>query len=155
MTDKNSLWRMKNDGLIELCKKYEIGYDPDNLNRQEVINQIVAKEMEEGFLREAMESSTDEGGNIKPITAPRKKQKYIDVIFHEQEGMSKVVFLGHNGDFLYLPREYVCRIPYKFLSVLKDSVEVQLIQEKVGTKIRYRELKIPRYSYEILGQGEK
>lgn len=155
MTERKSLWTMKNEELLKLCIEYKIAHDPNNIRRKETIDAIVAHELSEGFIREAMECSDEEGDTLKPMAPPRKKIKYLDIIFHNQEGFPKYQFLGHNGRFLYLPREFPCRIPYEFIHVIKTSIATQIIQEKVGTKVKYRELKVPRMSYEILGQGEK
>lgn len=149
MATRASYWNLKNEDLIKLLVERDIGFDPDNLDRKAAVEQLVRTDAEGGNLEEPVQV-TDEG-----LAGPVKvKRKYVDIVFHNQEGFPKYVFLGYNGQTLYLPRECVCRIPEEFLDVVKHAVSKSLVQYTVDGQLVYKEVKIPRFSYEVLERGE-
>jgi hypothetical protein len=146
---KRDYWKLKKEDLIALLIEKEISFDPDNLDRKAAIEALVLKDAEAGILTQAVEIN-EETGEAGPA---KIRQAYIDIVFHNQEGQPKYVFLGLNGQFLYLPRECLCRIPAEYLEVIKNAAETQLIQQESDGKMTYKEVRVPRLSFEVLERG--
>lgn len=146
--EKINYWKMKKDELIALCVEKQIPFDPDKPDRKAMIEQIVQADAEAGILAEAV--AIDEDGEAGPVEV---KREWVEIIFHNQDGFPKYVFLGLNGKFLYLPRECLCRIPAEFLEVAKHAVSKKIVQYDVDGRQTYREVRVPRLSYEVLDRG--
>lgn len=144
---KVNYWKIKQEDLIGLCDLYQIPYDKDNFDRKEIIPQIVEKHAQAGKLTGAV--AFDEEGNEVDIT---KEKETFDIIFNQQEGATKYVFLGHNGVALYLPREVRLRLPIKFKHVIDDSVQVKVLpaHDQEGRSKGTKVVRVPRFSYQIL-----
>jgi len=147
---EKSLWNMKNEELLALLAKYELAYADEPFNRKEVIEMINQHEMNLGALREACEAQDD--GPLGPV---RIKRKYVDIIFSDQEEEGKYRFFGLNGHFYWLPVRCKCRIPEElFTGSIEQCVMEKTILRDVGGKKLYREIKVPRFSYTVVGRGE-
>jgi hypothetical protein len=146
-SSKADYWKMKKEDLMSLAMEKEVPFDPDKLDRKAVIDALIIKDAEAGLLTEGIEVSDEGSGPV------RIQREYVDIVFHNQEGHPKYQFLGLQGRCLYLPRECVCRIPIEFLDVVKEAVENKLIPHKVDDKLTYKEVKVPRISYEVIGRG--
>ena len=151
MTAKFNYWKITQEELVQKLIDRDIAFDPDNFQRREAIDQLVQWDAENGELEEPVEIS-DEG----EAAPPKIKRKYTDVIFHNQEGFPKYVFLGLNGTFLYLPRECLCRIPSEYMAVVHDAVTHKIVQYKDPKTqgMAHTTVRVPRFSYQVVGQGE-
>lgn len=145
---KKDYWKMSNDELIAILVEKEIPFDPEKLNRKDAIDQLVIRDATDGDLTRPIEIDEDgETGEVKI------RREFVDVIFHNQKGEPKYVFLGLNGRFLYLPRECLCRIPAEYLEVIKNSAFNRLVQFEKDGKLTYRTVRTPRISYEVVDRG--
>jgi len=114
---------------------------------------------QEGDLTEAVIIDADDSGKpaadvVKENTKQKTGAGWIDIVFHNQDGSTKYVFLGLNGRSLILPREVPCRIPAEFLGVVKSAVQTKIVQTPgEGNKIVTKSVKVPRFSYEVLARG--
>jgi hypothetical protein len=145
---RKDFWQMKKEELIDYLDKHDIPYDPDKFDRKSAIERLVQLEAESGDLKSPVELNEEgEAG------APNISNKYVDIVFHDQEGFPKYVFLGLNGRFLFLPRECVCRIPEEFMEVVQHAVSKTMVKTELKGRTTYREVKVPRLSYEVLERG--
>jgi hypothetical protein len=150
MMTKGKLWGMKQDALLELADEYKIKYDSKQVNRKEVIEQLMVALAKDGKMDEPVEVSED-GTDTTDI---EKKEPWVIMKFHSKEGQPNYVFLGHNGRSLYLPREKLVKIPAYFLNVVHDAVEQRLeMKEMRGGRIRWGITKVPALSYEVIDRG--
>jgi len=141
---KSDYWRMKKEDLLAACAERDVPVDPDNLDRKTVIPMLIEADAKAGNLGEAVE--LDE--------KPKPVREYVDIIFNNQEGQPKYVFLGLNGRSLYLPREVVCRIPAEFMSVVKDAVSYKSVMTTTSDgKIKWQSIRVPQLSYQVIDKG--
>lgn len=146
---KSTYWKMKKDELVSVLVENGIEFDPDNMNRKEAIEKLVQKQAEAGELTEGV--MIDEDGEASAV---KPKKEWVEIIFHNQDGQPKYVFLGLNGQFLYLPRECPCRIPADFLEVVKSATYIKIVQTTTpDNKVSNREVRVPRLSYEVTDRG--
>lgn len=148
MAHKVNYWKKTKEELVEISKALGIEMNEEEpMNRKELIHQIVQRMAVLGKLTGAV--AFDEDGN--QITLESDKE-FFNVLFHEQEGATKYVFLGVNGVSLYLPREVKMRLPIRFKAALDDAVSTRVVPAKdalgrmKGVKIQ----RVPRFSYQIL-----
>lgn len=150
MPDK-SLWNMKNEELWALMDKYELPYEVEGFSRREAIDIINQHEAKTGKLREACQVADE--GNLEPVQI---KRKYVDIIFNDQEEEGKYRFFGINGNFYFLPVRAKCRIPEElFTDCIEQCVAEKTVLREINGKKVYREIKVPRFSYTVVGRGEK
>jgi len=145
---KQDYWKLKKDDLIAILVEKKIPFDPDNMDRKAAIEALVHAEAEAGDLQGAVEIDTE--GNVGK---PKVKREYVDIVFHNQDGQPKYVFLGINGRFLYLPRECAVRMPAEFMEVVRNAYVDKPVQFEVNGKLVYRDVRTPRFVYEVLGKG--
>lgn len=142
-----NFWKIKKEDLFGLCDLYSIPYEEENFDRKEIIPILTEKVALAGQLTGAV--SLDAEGNEVDIT---KAKETFNIVFYQQEGAPKHVFLGVNGHFLYLPREVNLRLPMKFMSAIKDAVQQKVIPKQLpdGKTKGTTTMRVPRFSYQIL-----
>ena len=119
--DASKLHIAKNDYLKEVAETLEIGYDPDNFNRGDVIAKI----------KEAL-SEVQADGRIRKV------------IFHNTgEGSASDVTISLNGKLLRYPKDTVVEVPEGFLKVLDEAVEYRT--EVLGGRRVVRKYKTQTY----------
>ena len=119
--DASKLHIAKNDYLKEVAETLEIGYDPDNFNRGDVIAKI----------KEAL-SEVQADGSIRKV------------IFHNTgEGSASDVTISLNGKLLRYPKDTVVEVPEGFLKVLDEAVEYRT--EVLGGQRVVRKYKTQTY----------
>lgn len=148
MINKQELWKMKNDDMIALLVEHKIDFDPDHFSRKDAVDRLVEALAAAGDLEVAVE--VDDEGNITP---PIIKHEYVDIVFRNQDDQPKYVFLGHQGRFLYLPRECLCRIPSEFLDVVRHAHTEKVVQFEKDGKLHHRVVRTPRLVYEVIDKG--
>ena len=138
---KGALWKTKDEELQALADEMEIPYDPADFDRRAVIDSILARDTEKPLFEDGADG-TGQG------------RAYVDVVFHNQEGEPKLVYVGHHGRSFWLPREVVCRVPAEIMDTIKNAVREQLVQTTTGDgRVAHKMVKIPRFSYEVVGRG--
>ena len=138
---KGALWKTKDDELQALADEMEIPYDPADFDRRGVIDSILARNTDK--------SLSEDGAN-----GEGSGREYVDVVFHNQEGEQKLVHIGHHGRTFWLPREVVCRVPAEIMETVKNAVYEKLVQTSSGDgRVSHKTVKIPRFSYEVIGRG--
>ena len=140
-------WKIPNEDLIKLCVLFGIEHDPENFNRKDIIPLIIEKHAEAGQLTGAV-AHDDEGNEVDL----KKEKDTFNIIFYNQDGQPKYVYLGHNGHSLYLPREVNLCLPKKFLGVIRDAVQIKVVPKQLpdGRTKGTTEMRVPRFSYQIL-----
>ena len=138
MISKKDIWKTKVEDLQALATEKGISFDPENFDRRAVIESLLALDTDE-----PLNGSGDAPG-----------REYGDIIFHNQDNQPKLVFLGHQGRSMWLPREVTCRIPAEFMESVKHAVQPKLVQAPTADgKLSYRTVMVPRFSYEVVGHG--
>lgn len=151
MAKKKSFWQYTTEELVEKCKMYDIPYDEKEFNRKEIIPQIAEAASAAGDLTEAV-GFDDEGNEMKT-----EGEEMIAIYFYQQEGATRDVFLGHNGHNLFIPREVNVRIPKKFMSVIRDAVQLKVVPKKLpdGKTKGITEMRVPRFQYHLVDEVKK
>ena len=153
-----NLWHVPVDELTKIAnaKGIEIPLnDAGRMNRKALIALLTEKMVADGEEIEA--TAVDEAGNAEAVETVKKvppKRGWTDIVFRNQDGQPKYVFLGLNGRSLYLPREVPVRIPSEFMNVVRSAVSTKIVQNVSALgKIEHTEIQVPRLSYEVLATG--
>lgn len=160
-------WTMKSAELVDFAKSRGIEEIPTNengtLNRKELISILTQMDAHQGRLSEPVyrDEETGETTVVSEVAEEDHDKKFypngwVDVVFHNQEGQPKYIFLGLNGKTLYLPREVPVRIPREFMGVVRNAVMTKIVQRERPDRrgVDYTEIRVPRFSYEVLKQSD-
>lgn len=148
---KSDLWKLTSADLMNLCDANDVQYDPDNMNRKEAISSLIAaQETNEGLI-DPTERAMEPAENVPKHL---KGKEYIDIVFHAQEGQTRYVVLGLNGQLIYAPRERLVRIPAEYMNVIRDAVTFKPRMETAQDgRILWKRIPVPTYSYEVVSRG--
>jgi len=156
-----NLWHISSDDLIKLANEKEIEIplsDGGRLNRKKLIGILTEAMVAAGETVDAV--ALDADGNAEEVeivknTKTKPKGGWVDIVFHNQEGGTKTVFLGLNGRSLYLGREIPYRIPAEFMNVVRSAVQTKITQRvNDQRRVETTEVRVPRFSYEVLATGQ-
>jgi hypothetical protein len=148
---EKSLWNMRNEELISLMRKYDLPYNGEEFDRKDAIKRLESCDAVPKDL--LVSENTPDGPVLTPV---KPKRKYVDIIFNDQEEEGKYRFFGLNGKFYYLPVRCKCRIPEElFVGAIECCVGEKSVLTEVDGKKGYRDIKVPRFSYLVVGRGEK
>lgn len=151
----DDLLKMADEKGIKNVPRHENG----STDHKFLARMLTQYDAEQGNLTEAVEIPDDEEEELEAAEAntPKKKkgEGWVDVVFHNQDGQPKYVYLGLNGRSLYLPREVPVRIPVEFMNVVRSSVQTKIVQTiGSGNKRVSKSMRVPRFSYEVLKRGK-
>ena len=148
---KSDLWKLNAADLMNLCDINNVQYDPDNMNRKEAIANLIAmQEANNGLIDPAEKAAEPES----KVPSHLKGKEYVDIVFHAQEGQTRYVTLGLNGNVIYAPREQLVRIPAEYMNVIRDAVTFKPRMETAPDgRILWKRVPVPTYSYEIVSRG--
>lgn len=169
-------WTMKKDDLYNLYSKRELEGDPTEMSRKAIIEAIKEWDVKNPDAADAMSQpvfvahSADDSQpvpeaklervKLAPDGKPLRKfsEPYMLIVFnYREENEPSDVQLGLNGDCRVIPKDMEVFIPQKFLSVIRDAVEIKTVKRRNPQtgKMMNVTRQVPRFSYTVLATGVK
>lgn len=146
-----NMWTWPDSQLIVTAKDYglEIPYtEKGGLERKSLIESIKLCDAKQGKGNTVVETAEGEVKDIKEEAT----LKLVKVIFHNRdENDIPYVFVGHNGQGFYIPKDVEVDVPeYILKSCIKDAVEERMAPSVgVDGSINWIKRKVQRYPYSL------